>query len=77
MKKSLKAIIFINFHYLCGPVCPTKPPSPHKALGNGVARCFALPFRSQICKSFFKEYSESSFPDGYNDTNMSSHLGLV
>jgi hypothetical protein len=43
-------IIFIKFfkrcnsHYLCRPIFPTAPPYPHKALENGVARCFLLQF---------------------------------
>jgi hypothetical protein len=50
---SEESIIFIkftkccHFHYNCGPICPTAPPLPYEALENGVARRFALPFRSQ------------------------------
>jgi hypothetical protein len=46
-------------------------PPPPKARENGVARHFAMPFCSQTCKKNFEEYSESSFPDGSNDTNFS------
>jgi hypothetical protein len=30
-------------------ICQTAPPSPHKALKNGLAKRFALPLCSQIC----------------------------
>jgi hypothetical protein len=65
-----ESIIFIKFikccyfHYLCGPIYPRGLPFPHKALENGIARRFALPFCSQTCKKDFKDISEKSILAG-------------
>ncbi len=63
------------FHYLCGPICPTAPSSPHKALENGLARRLPCRIVHRQARKMLKIYSESSFLDGSNDTNYRS-LGL-
>ncbi len=62
---SEESIIFIKFtkccyfHYLCGPICPTAPPSLHKALENGVAGRFVGHFVHRLARKLTKTYSDS------------------
>jgi hypothetical protein len=78
---SEESIIFVKFrkccffHYLCGPICPTSPPSPHKALEMVLPDVLRFRFVHRYVRTILKTYSESSFLDGSNDSNFSA-LGL-
>jgi hypothetical protein len=83
-RRSEESLIFHQIHevllftlpvYLYGPICPTVPPSPHKALKMVLPDVSHWRFIHRHARNCLKTYSDFSFPDNSNDKGLSP-LGL-